>query len=576
MDLESSIAQSLFIGKVLEDCVIPFPRVKYSEAETLKLVLDSIEKFMQDEEVNYRRYDAEGAFSPQYISTLKELGLFGLIIGEEFGGIGLSNLGYSRVFAQTGFHDAATSVTMGAHSSIGMKGLLLFGNEEQKQRYLPKLATGELVAAFCLTEPGAGSDAASISTKAAKQGDGSWLLNGSKLWISNAGIAGFFTVFARTDSTAGKISAFLVERSYPGITIGHKEDKMGIRASITNSVEFNNVKIPAENLLGEEGQGFKIAMAILNNGRTGLGGGCVGGMKRCIAMATKQATDRKQFGKSIKDFALVKSKIGQMTVDCFAAESAVIMVADLMDRGATDYSVEAAITKIFASEAMWNAANEALQIAGGNGFVKDFSYERIVRDCRINLIFEGTNEILRLYIGLSGMKLAGAHLKEISEGASKIFNDPIKGFGVLSNYAGKKFSNITSIGQEKLSKIHRDLQVEADVLVNLSGTFTESVESTLKKYGKNIVGSQLVTKRIADSSIDLFVLLCVLARATSILEAEDGVEKEDVKKIVKIFTQQAKRRIKSNLRRLDRNEDEPILALGDSVLAKQKYGWDFF
>lgn len=576
MDLESSIAQSFFVGKVLEESVVPFPKIKESEEETLRLVLDSIEKFMQDEEGNYRRYDAEGSFSPQYISTLKELGLFGLIIGEEYGGIGLSNLGYSRVFAQTGFHDAATSVTMGAHSSIGMKGLLLFGNEDQKQRYLPKLATGELVAAFCLTEPGAGSDAASISTKATKQADGSWLLNGSKLWISNAGIAGFFTVFAKTDSPGGKISAFLVERSFPGISIGHKEDKMGIRASITNSVEFNNVTIPAANLLGEEGQGFKIAMAILNNGRTGLGGGCVGGMKRCISMATKQAIDRKQFGKSIKDFALVKSKIAQMTVDCFAAESAVIMVADLMDRGAKDYSVEAAITKIFASEAMWNAANEALQIAGGNGFVKDFSYERLVRDCRINLIFEGTNEILRLYVGLSGMKLAGAYLKEISDGASKIFNDPIKGFGVLSNYAGKKFSNITSIGQDKLQKIHQDLQGEADILVKLTGDFTENVESTLKKYGKNIVGTQLVTRRIADSSIDLFVLLCVLARATTILNSGNGIEKEEVKKIAKIFTQQAKRRIKSNLRRLERNEDDLILSLGDSVLAKQKYSWDFF
>jgi acyl-CoA dehydrogenase family protein 9 len=576
MDLDSSIAQSLFLGKILEDNLFPFPKVKQEEAETLQLVLDSIEKFMASEGENFRKYDADGAFSTKYIETLKELGLFGLIIGEDFGGIGLSNLAYSRVFAQTGYYDAATSVTVGAHSSIGMKGLILFGNEEQKRRYLPKLATGEMIAAFCLTEPGAGSDAASITTKAVKQPDGSWILNGSKLWISNAGIAGYYTVFARTDSESGKISAFIVERSFPGITIGHKEDKMGIRASITNSVEFNNVKIPAENLLGEEGQGFKIAMAILNNGRTGLGGGCVGGMKRCIAMATQQATDRKQFGKPIKDFALIKSKISQMTIDCFATESAVIMVASLMDSGAKDYSVEAAMTKIFASEAMWNTANEALQIAAGNGFVKDFPYERLVRDCRINLIFEGTNEILRLYVGLSGMKLAGAYLKEISESAGKIFNDPIKGFGVLSNYATKKLSHITNIGQGKLGFIHPKLEAEGDTLVNLSGDLAEAVEATLKKYGKNIVGTQLQTKRIADSSIDIFVGLCVLSRVSTLLNEESEHNKEEALSIARLFIQQAKRRVKGNLRRLEKNEDDSLLTLGDSILNKTKYPWDFF
>ncbi len=576
MDLESSIAQSLFLGKILENNLFPFPQIKGDEAETLQLVLESIEKFMASESGNFRKYDADAAFSQEYLETLKELGLFGLIIGEDYGGIGLSNLAYSRVFAQTGYYDAATSVTVGAHSSIGMKGLLLFGNDEQKQRYLPKLATGEMIAAFCLTEPGAGSDAASISTKAVKQPDGSWILNGGKLWISNAGFAGFYTVFARTDSEAGKISAFLVERSFAGITIGHKEDKMGIRASITNSVEFNNVHIPAANLLGEEGQGFKIAMAILNNGRTGLGGGCVGGMKRCINMASQQATDRKQFGRPIKDFALVKSKIAQMTVDCFAAESAVITVANLMDSGASDYSVEAAMTKIFASEAMWNTANEALQIAAGNGFVKDFPYERLVRDCRINLIFEGTNEILRLYIGLSGMKVAGAYLKDISDSAGKIFNDPIKGFGVLSGYASKKFSHLTNLGVDKLDYVHNDLRAEGDLIVKLAGDFAESVEKTLKKYGKNIVGTQLVTKRVADSAIDLFVSLCVLSRASKLLADKDENYKNDVTAIAKIFIQQAKRRIKSNIRRLEKNEDDLILGLSESILSRNKYTWDFF
>lgn len=576
MDKDSSLAQSLFLGNILEENLYPFPKIKAEEAETLRLVLDSVEKFMAEEGENYRKYDEKGTFPPEYIEALKELGLFGLIIPEDHGGIGLSNMAYARVFAQTGYYDAATSVTVGAHSSIGMKGLLLFGNDSQKKKYLPKLATGEMIAAFCLTEPGAGSDAASISTKAVKQGDGSWVLNGSKLWISNGGIAGYFTVFARTDSPAGKMTAFIVERNCEGISIGPKEDKMGIRASITTTVDFNNVKVPAENLLGEEGQGFKVAMAILNNGRTGLGGGCVGGMRRCIALASKQSTERKQFGKPIKDFALVKSKIAQMTIDCFATESAVMMVAHLMDSGIKDYSVEAAMTKIFASENMWNAANEALQVAAGNGFMKEFPYERIVRDCRINLIFEGTNEILRLYVALSGMKFAGAYLKDIADSVGKIFNDPIKGFGVLSNYATKKMSYLTTLGHPKLEFVHPVLRREADLWVKLTSEFANSTESTLKKYGKDIVGSQLVTKRVADSAIDLYVGLCILSRVSTMLKDKSEKECADAISIAAMFVQQAKRRIRNNIRRIDRNEDNEHLALADSILERGKYPWDVF
>ncbi len=576
MDLEGSLAQSLFLGNILEDNLSPFPKIKKEEAETLKLVLESVEKFMSGEWENYRKYDEKGTFPPEYIETLKELGLFGLIIPEDHGGIGLSNMAYARVFAQTGFFDAATSVTVGAHSSIGMKGLLLYGNDEQKKKYLPLLATGEMIAGFCLTEPGAGSDAASIQTKAKKESDGSWTLNGSKLWISNGGIAGFFTVFARTESEKGKISAFIVERNWDGISVGPKEDKMGIRASITTTVDFNNVKIPAENLLGEEGQGFKVAMAILNNGRTGLGGGCVGGMRRCIALSTKQASERKQFNVPIKNFALVKDKIAQMTVDCFATESAVAMVAHLMDSGVKDYSVEAAMTKIFASECMWHSANEALQIAAGNGYMKEFPYERLVRDSRINLIFEGTNEILRLYVGLSGMKFAGAYLKDIGQSVGKIFNDPIKGFGVLSTYATKKMSYLTNLGHAKLEFINPTLRKEADLFVKLALEFSNSVEGVLKKYGKDIVGSQLITKRVADSATDLYVGLCVLSRVSMMIAEKSEKDCKEQIMIARLFVQQAKRRIRNNLRRIVKHEDEMHLQLADAILDKGKYPWDMF
>ena len=571
LDPSVSVAKSLFLGNIHEENITPFPRIKEEEQQTLKLVLDSIDRFMQGREVDFRKFDEKGVQPEDYIQSLRELGLFGAIIPEEFEGIGLSNTAYARMMQQSSYHDASTSLTIGAHSSIGMKGLLLFGSPEQKKKYLPKLATGEMIAAFCLTEPGSGSDAGSITTKATKNPDGSWTLNGSKIWITNGGIADFFTVFARTDSEHGKLSAFIVERGFPGVSTGNKEDKMGIRASITTTVELNNTVVPSGNLLGEEGHGFRIAMGILNNGRTGLGGGCLGGMKASIVRAVKQSIERKQFGKSIAEFNLVKGKIAQMAVETYAGESVVAMVGHYIDSGVEDYSVEAAISKVFVSECLWRVANEALQIAGGNGFMKEFPYERLVRDCRINMIFEGTNEILRLYIGLSGMKDAGQYLKGLK---AAVFNDPIKGFGVLSGYAAKKLSQLTPFGNDKLSFVHSALEEEERVFELYTTRFSRAVEYVLRKYGKDIIGQQFETARIAEVAIDLFVGLCILSRVSRRIEERSEKDCHFEILMAKVFTQQAKSRMNQNILRLERNEDAELKELADHLLKAGKYEWD--
>lgn len=574
LELNSSTAKALFLGNAIENNLYPFPEINSAEKETLGMVLDSIDKFMQENDKHFAEFDEKGYQSDQYLQGLRELGLFGLIIPEEFGGIGLSNTAYSRVLQQTTRYDGSTSLTIGAHSSIGLKGLLLFGTPEQKKKYLPRLATGEMIAAFCLTEPGAGSDAASIKTTATKNSDGSWTLNGSKLWITNGGIADFFTVFARTDSEKGKITAFIVERAFTGLTNGPKENKLGIRASITTTVTFNDVKIPAENVLGEEGHGFRVAMSILNNGRTGLGGGAVGGMKRCIELAVKQSTERKQFGKKINEFGLVKEKISQMTVDCFATECVVAMVGHYIDSGHTDYSTEAAISKIFASEALWRTANEALQIAGGNGFMKDFPYEKIMRDSRINMIFEGTNEILRLFVAMSGLKDAGEYLKDLGKGISNIFNDPIKGFGVLSSYAAKKVSHLTPLGRDTLGFVHESLKPQAAILEKYIVRLSKASEESLKKYGKGIVDQQYTMKHLADIAVDLFVGLCVLSRVTSLINKKSVKECQSELDIAKIFIQQAKRRMNHCVRRLISNEDQEVKRLCDHILEQGRFPWD--
>ena len=571
---DKSPAKALFCGQIVRSALWPFPAMDAEQQEMLGMVVDSVDRLFADTQEDFDKWDETGEQPAEFVETLRELGLFGLIIPEDYDGIGLSNSGYSRVLQQASRYDSSASLTIGAHSSIGMKGLLLFGTDEQKKRYLPRLASGELIAAYCLTEPGSGSDAASIQTKAVKDDDGNWTLNGEKTWITNGGIADFFTVFARTDTEGGKISAFLVERAFPGVTSGQKEDKMGIRASSTTSVSFSDVKIPAENLLGEEGKGFKIAMAILNNGRTGLGGAAVGGMKACIALASKQALERKQFGQSIAEFGMIKQKISDMTVDCFAAESAVWMVAHYIDSAYADYSVEAAISKVFASEAMTRCADEALQIAAGSGYMKELPYERIFRDSRILTIFEGTSEILRLFIALSGIKDAGRILRELGSAVEDIFNNPIKGFGLLSDYAGRRFTNITSIGQERIvGAVCEELRDEALIFEKYTLELARMTDVLLRRHGKSIVDKQFALKRAADVAIDLFVGLCVLSRVSSMV-ADDSKQYQQALSIARLFSHKAKRRMNKNLRGMLRNEDELAKSLADYIYEVEGFPWD--
>lgn len=571
---DDSIAKQLFLGNILEENLFPYPQIRARDREMLGAMTDAIDEFLADKAAALKQYDRDAEQPAEFIQALREMGLFGLIIPEQFGGMELSNGAYARVLGQTSSHDSSVSLTIGAHSSIGMKGLLLFGSDEQKQRYLPKLATGEMIAAFCLTESGAGSDAASIRTKATRNDDGSWTLSGEKIWITNGGIADFYTVFARTDTPEGKITAFLVEAAWPGVSHGPHEDKMGIRASSTTTVAFADVRVPAQNVLGPVGKGFKVAMSILNSGRTGLGGGAVGGMRTLIRLACAQAKERKQFGQPIAEYGLVREKIAQMTVDCFAAESAVWMVAHLIDAGGSDYSVEAAMSKVFASEAVQRASYEALQIAAGNGFMREFPYEQITRDTRILSIFEGTNEILRLYVALSGLKGVGAGLSELKAAVGDIFNEPIKGFGVLGSYTGRRMREATGYGIDRIAhELSPRLRKVAATYEKYTVELSKSSDALLRRYGKKAADMQHAQKRLADIAIDLFVGLCVLSRADALAKQSHPAAEEAIS-IAEVFARQARRRMARNVRGLERNEDAAIEQLAGAVLAHDGYLWD--
>jgi len=571
---DRSAAKSLFFGDILEENLFPYPVMRARDRELLGMMLDPIDDFLDAHKAGLKEWDEHGEQPETFIQGLRDMGLFGLIIPEQHGGMELSNAAYARVLGQTSGHDSSVSLTIGAHSSIGMKGLLLWGNDEQRERYLPRLASGELIAAFCLTESGAGSDAASIRTKAVRSDDGSWTLNGEKIWITNGGIAGFYTVFARTDEGHGKMTAFIVEAGWPGVSHGPHEHKLGIRSNSTTTVAFADVRVPAENVLGEVGAGFKVAMSILNNGRTGLGGGAVGGMKKLIALATEQAKDRKQFGRPIAEFGLVREKIAQMAVDCFAAESTVFMVAHYIDSGCDDYSLEAAISKIYASEAIQRCAHEALQIAAGNGFMKEYPYEKITRDSRILTIFEGTNEILRLYVALSGLKDVGAQLGELKSAVDRIFNDPIKGFGVLSGYAQRRFTQSSGIGGDRIAReLPPRLRRSAAVYEKYVNELSRISDEALRRYGRGIADQQFALKRIADIAIDLFVGCCVLSRAEALVAAGDPAA-DEAQTICELFTTQARRRMFRNVRGMQKNEDVPVDTLAGAMLERGRYPWD--
>lgn len=575
-----SIVKHMFYGEVMEDEVFPFPNLNESQVEMAKAMIDAVDKFAQDN-IDSAKYDREGKLPEEVLKGLAELGLCGLGVGEEFGGLGLDTTLYARVFSQIAGIDGAIATTLGAHQSIGFKALLNEGNDAQKKEWLPKLATGEVIAAFCLTEPGSGSDAYSIKTKAVNNGDGTYTINGQKLWITNAGLAGFYTVFAKTEHQEGdkkveKITCFIVEKTREGISFGEKEDKMGIRSSETRAVYFDNVKVPASNIIGEPGKGFKIAMNVLNTGRLSLGSGSVGGMKSILKLATAQAKTRKQFGQTIDTFGLIQEKLATMAANIYASESIVYMTTGKITQGMSEFSHESAICKVYCSEKLWDTIDKATQIAAGNAYMKEYPYERIMRDCRINLIFEGTNEILRIFTALSGIKGPSDDLKELGKVAdiSKAIQDPIKSVGILTDFAKKRISK--KFGSKTLSKVHESLEVHGDHFVSALKDFAIAVENTIMKYGKNIIGNELVQMRIANMSIELYVQLCVLSRTTSILNnpSISQSDKDYVTMLTEIICRDSRQTFTKNYKRLNSSYDKLIPKLSQAVSERDGFGFD--
>jgi acyl-CoA dehydrogenase family protein 9 len=565
-----SFSKSLFSGYIFDDVVFPYPIQKKEENENLDLILDTLRKFM-DGYVDSRQFDHDEKMPEDVINGWKELGFFGLVIPEKYGGYGLSNTSYVRILEEVGAVDGSTALLLGAHQSIGLKGLLLFGTEEQKQKYLPRLATGEMLAAYCLTEPGAGSDAGGIKTRAVRDEKRKvYILNGSKMWITNGGLADFFTVFAREElkmpdgSTRDNITAFLVTRDM-GVKSGKEEKKLGIRGSSTTALFFENVEVPFENVLGERGKGFKIAMEILNSGRVGLGGGCVGGSKHALQQILSHVKEREQFGKPLNDFELIKEKIARIAVNIFVAESMIYLTTGMIDHGGIDFSLESALCKIKATDNLWEDVNECLQMAGGIGYSQEYPYEQNLRDARINSIFEGTNEILHVFVALAGMQERGEYLKKMG----KALKDPIKGFGLITDYAVHYMKD--RLTTDRLPEVDPELADAKNEFERWSKNLHITAERVLIKYGKKIIDKEIIQKRLSDSVMDLFGMISCISRVDTNIK-RFGIEacREEIL-ICNTFCEQAWRRVRRNLLMVDKNSDDDMMKIAGQIIDQEKY-----
>ncbi|MDQ5858904.1 MAG: acyl-CoA dehydrogenase family protein, partial [Acidobacteriota bacterium] len=548
----SSPIKALFSGEIVEGALFPYPEPAADEKETVSTFLDSLRSFAKDR-VDPARFDREQRIPPEVVRGLADLGVFGLTIPEAYGGYGFSSSAYCRVMEEVGSTDASLGILIGGHQSIGLKALLLYGTEEQKKRWLPSLAAGETIAAFALTEPEAGSDAASIRTTARyDEATDEFVLDGTKHWISNGGIAGFFTVFAKDVALDAKdehrrITAFAVTRDLPGLEIGPEEKKLGLKGSSTVPLFFKSLRVPAGNVIGSRGGGFKVAVEVLNTGRTSLGAGCLGGSKTMIRAAALHARERRQFGTRIADFEMIRGKFERMVVNTYALESVVFLTAGLVDRGLSDYALEGAACKVFGTETVWSVINDALQIAGGNGFMEEYPYERALRDSRVNMIFEGTNEILRVLVALSGVRDLASDLEEVS----RALKTPLNNLGVLSEFVGRKIRGY--VAPERIESVVAELAPEADLVTRYVRSFATAAETFVVKYGKNLIERQHQQERLANVAIDLYASLAVLSRASATVRANAGERAAEEVRIARTFVQAAKYRVVGELKEMDKN-----------------------
>ena len=520
-------------------------KAKYTEEQ--KMMAAATQDFIDKEiaPIVDRIDSMEEGLMPSLMDKAGELGLLGISVPEEYGGMGMSfNTGMlmADIIAASG----SFSTAYGAHTGIGTLPILYYGTEEQKQKYIPKLASGEWKAAYCLTEPDAGSDANSGKTKAKLSDDGkNYIINGQKMWISNAGFADLFIVFAKIDDDKN-LTAFIVEKTYGGITMNDEERKLGIKGSSTRQVFFNDCTVPVENMLSERENGFKIAVNVLNVGRIKLGCGVINGCKDIASKATNYANERKQFGVSISSFGAIQTKLANMAAKTFAIESAAYragqniddriesLISEGMDpskaklKALEQFSIECAIIKILGSEVLDYCVDEGVQVYGGMGFSEEAPMARAYRDARITRIYEGTNEINRML--LVGM----------------MFKRAMKGEIDLLGPAMAVAKELTSVPSFEMPDLSVPLAEEKDVLKKLKKAALMVAGKAAETFGPNLTEEQEVLMHVADMLIEIYVLESCILRTEKLTGLHGEAGSKLFYDMTKLYMHEAIQKIKNH------------------------------
>lgn len=563
-------AKGLFQGHFVADWVMPYPRIPSTQQVELDETLKNLRQFL-DEHLDAAEIDRNADIPRSVIDGLGRVGVLGLTAPKEYGGRGFSQMANCKILEEIGRRCASTSVFVNAHHSIGIRALLLFGTDEQNQRWLPKLSTGEQLGAFALTEKEAGSDAANVQMQALPSEDGShFVLNGEKRYITNAAIADVLTVMARTPvpgSDKTSVTAFLVTPDMPGFEmLEARMPKMGIRGTATGRFVLRNVKVPKENVLGPPGKGLKVALTVLDFGRTTFGACCTGAAKTCLRLAIEHANTRKQFNKTLGNFHLVQKKIARIAADAYAMEAMTTITAALIDRGLEDYMLETAMLKVFTTERLWECINDVFQIYGGSAYFVDLPLERMMRDARINQIGEGANEVLTSFIALVGMRGPGMEFKEIYDTMVK----PTRERGFAKAWTAGKHRLGATVRVPEIPVRSTELRWFANQLGRLIWRFNVAVNRALITYREPILDMQLLQERIANAAMDLFASTCVLSRYDAELQSaqRNGSSSSPDQLAADLFLRQSFRRIRHFLAGLTDNEDKSVLATASSVLSK--------
>ncbi|MCA1755043.1 MAG: acyl-CoA dehydrogenase family protein [Spirochaeta sp.] len=506
---DTGFLENLFHGRLRKDqFFLDYNSVDEGKVQSLVFRLNEVTS-------NYSpaQLEAEGRVPEQVLAGLKQIGLFGITVPVEYGGLGFSLSEYLRVIESIAGDDMALCLIPLAHLSIGMKGILLFANEQQKAKYLPLAASGEMVFGYALTEPKIGSDAQNISTTALLSEDGThYILNGGKTYITNGNYAQGLTVFAQTDpENPGKgMGAFIVETHWEGVHIGKDMPKMGLKISSTTAVQFKDVRVPVENRLGEDGDGFKIAMTVLNYGRLGLGAASSGIMLQSLADMYARASSRNQFGSPIKEYELIQEKIVKAKVHAFAARSMTYFTAKALEADPlANVAIESSHCKLYGTTQAWDTLYDALQTAGGSGFLATQPYEKRMRDFRVTTIFEGTSEIHSMYPPLTLLR------------------------GYAKEFGGNALAALSFARKLRKARVldglvveHKELHKAKDLACTLEKIIRRQLARGMTRYGKRVAEHEFYLRRVTRLSLAMFQLVA----ACSFLHAKadrGGLNKED-------------------------------------------------